>query len=372
MAAGPRPDRERRNGRRTFSKIAFLRRGQGKDPEFLIALASRLALLLRAGISLTAALEMLIRQEGKAPRKVLLEEILRGLNQGRYLHEVLGDRGSIFDESYRRMIRAGELAGDLPSVLEALATARRRTQHARARTVSALIYPVLVLAVALCAILFLCGHVLPHFQELYRSQRLPTLTAGALTLGQFLQRRGMALAITLALALVALVLYGKTPAGRQFLPKIPFRIPVLGKLLRRQCLVLFLRTFSLSLRHGIPYGEAFSLASSAVPVAFLRSQLHAIGVRSCEGVPLGEILAGETPFPAAAAGLLAAGESAGNLAAMASHAADLLEEELSLSLERLAAILRPLIILLLAALVAWIAIALLLPIAQLSQLQGLI
>ncbi|MDR2030369.1 MAG: type II secretion system F family protein [Puniceicoccales bacterium] len=341
--------------------------GSRKDPTFLLTFTSQLALLLRAGISLTAALDMLARQERNRRRRTILGNMLEEIYRGRYLHEVLGDFCPMFDEPFCQMVKAGELAGDLPAVLEALAVDRRRARHARTRMISALIHPILVLAVAVIAIFILCGHVLPHFQAFFQSQPLPSITVGLLAFGQFLHRHGLVLLMLPPLVMVLCIGLGRTAGGRTMLSRLPLLIPVVGPLLLRQYLIPFLRTFSIALRHGIPHNAAFALGYSVVPGTFLRNQLRTIALRSSEGVPLAEILA---PFPAAAAGLLAVGEGTGNLAAMAACAADLLEEEVALGLERLAAVLRPLAVIFLALLVGWIAIALFLPISQLTQLQN--
>jgi type IV pilus assembly protein PilC len=342
-------------------------------PERLLLFTRQFALLLRAGIPQASALALLAAGEESPVLRRALEGIGDGLRMGSYLHETLAGHGNVFDPIYRRTVRAGELAGDLPAALEALAGARAKAIRARSRTISALIHPLTVLAVALCAILFLCSHVLPRFLTCYQAagtgEKLPALTRAMLSFSIFFNHHWFGLIFSLAAAIAAIAAYGKTRRGRLQFSRFSLRIPVIGPLLLRQHLIPFLRTFSHCLRQGIPFAEAFPMACEVVPNAFLRAHLAALGARSGEGVPLAEILP-RSLLPGTVTGLIAVGESSGSLSPMAAFAADLLDEELALSLERLTAVMRPLVVLLLAAVVGMVALSLFLPLTQLVQLDA--
>ncbi|MDR3316638.1 MAG: type II secretion system F family protein [Puniceicoccales bacterium] len=360
-----------------FWKRELRVRGMGPSlsPVKLVSFTRQLAILLRAGVHLVDALKALGSPREKPSFLKILESLIGEVRLGRYLHEAMGLYPKIFDEPYRQLVRAGELSGNLAAVLGELALHRGRSLKVRNRTISALIYPVIVLATALAAILFLAVKVIPRFQILFQvgGERppLPLLSRSLMALCHFLEHR---LFWVLSLFLVLLLLYvcwSRSVRGRQLLGAVALAFPLLGPLVVRQNLVLFLRTFGLVIGNGIPFGEAVQLACQSIPNVALRHRLDAIAARAREGVSLGELFSGERYIPATVQGLVSVGEKGANLSAMLSLAADVLEEELETALERLAAVLQPALVLLLAGVVATVAAAFFLPIAQLLQLQTL-
>jgi type II secretory pathway component PulF len=344
-------------------------------PRTLLAFTRQLALLLRAGISLLRALELLARHDSGTALGKILESLIREVGMGHHLHEALALHPKAFDDTYRQLVRAGEASGNLAAVLEALATFRGRAIRTRSRTISALIYPLTVLAVALVALLFLSARVIPKFQLLFRdggnAPDLPALTRHVTAGCETLRSHFTSLLLFLLISLSLCYFHGRTERGRRRFSSLALKIPLTGRILEKQNLVLFLRTLGLVLGGGVPFAEGLRLACAAVPNAFLRNYLESIAARAREGVPLGELFAESPHVPAAVQGLVAVGEASGSLAPMALHAADILEEELADALERLSALLRPLVVLLLAGVVGTVAAAMFLPLTQLLQFQSL-
>ncbi|MDR2667831.1 MAG: type II secretion system F family protein [Puniceicoccales bacterium] len=343
--------------------------------EQLVSFTRQLALLLRAGIHLIDALEMLGQRDKKLPLAGILQSVAAEVRAGRFLCEAMELHPNVFNETYRNLVRAGEASGDLAVVLESIASARGRELRSKTRAVSALIYPVTVLVVALLAIMFLTGRVIPRFQNVIQgdgsTMAMPTVTRVVMSFCQFIRTQQLRIFFSLIAIPLAIALWAKTERGRKLCSAAILRIPLLGKLILRQNLVLFFRTFGSVLGHGVPFSESLRLSCRAVSNAALRNYFEIITIRAGEGVPLGELLAQTATIPASVRGLIAVGERSGTLAVMATYAADILEEELGNAVDRVSAILQPATILILAGAVAIVAAAMFLPMTQMIQLRSI-
>ncbi|MDR2577068.1 MAG: type II secretion system F family protein [Puniceicoccales bacterium] len=359
--------------RRTWQKVKNSFRGGGG--EWVLHFTRQLSTLLRAGIPLVDAIELLLEQTVEASRRSLLEAILRDLRLGHYLHEALELHPQFFDETYGQLVRAGELSGNLPAILEAISASRGRSLRHRNRAISALIYPLVVFFVAVVALFFLSLKILPQFQLLFRGEgqtiHLPYLTH---VLGKlFATVHRHCLLLTLLLLLLSFITAGwaHTERGRIRLASFALRLPLFGQLILWQQLILFLRVFSLAFGNAVPFPETLQLSCKSVANKSLRALLAGVAARAQEGVFLGELLAGYKKIPASVRGLIAVGERSGRLASMAALAADSLEEDLENKIQRLAAILQPAITIALAGMVAAVAMVLFLPLTQALQLRAL-
>ncbi|MDR0679025.1 MAG: type II secretion system F family protein [Puniceicoccales bacterium] len=332
-----------------------------------------MALLLRAGIHLVDGLEMLAQREDRSGLRNILAPLACEVRAGRFLYEAMELYPNIFDEVYRNIVRAGEASGALAAALDSIATARRRTLRNKSKAISAAIYPLAVLAVALGAILFLTGHVIPRFQTMLQdsSLPLPPLTRAVMTFSDFLRRRQTPLLAGPSVLLLLLFLWSRTAGGRRRCSALLLRIPLLGNFIRRQGLVLFFRTLGSTLGHGVPFSEALRLSCRAIGSTALRTHFESLSVRAGEGVPLGELLGQSSVVPSSVRGLIVVGERSGTLSSMATYAADIMEEELGSAVERLSAILQPTVVLLLAGTVALIAASMFLPMSQMLRMRSL-
>jgi type IV pilus assembly protein PilC len=345
------------------------------DEAQLLAFTRQLAVLIRSGVSLLKALQILARQEKNPTLRLVLATAVQGLILGQPLHAILETFPQIFDVTYCQMVKAGESSGDLGATLEHISSFRMRILRTKHRTVSALFYPATVLVVALVAVLFLTTYVVPRFESLlqasHSSTPLPTLTRTLIAFGTFLRTHIYSLLLTVMLAICALCAGGKTQPGRLLRGKICLRLPFLGQLFLMQNLVIFLRTFGLLLEHAVPTTEALALAANGLPNPAMKLHLLQLVDRVRAGESLIDLLAPSPFMLPFVHGLLVVGEESGHLADMLLHAGEATTEELDRHLERAAAVLQPVVVLILAGVVALIAAAMLLPMAQMLQLSEL-
>jgi type IV pilus assembly protein PilC len=345
------------------------------DEAQLLAFTRQLAVLIQSGVGLLTALQLLERQEKNSTLRLVFETAIQGLILGQPLHAILESFPQIFDVTYCQMVKAGESSGDLGATLEHISSFRMRILRTKHRTVSALFYPVTVLIVALVAVLFLTTYVVPRFENLLQasgsSASLPTLTRALIAFGTFLRTHVGSLLPVTALAILGLVIGGQTQPGCLLKGKISLRLPFLGRLFLMQNLVIFLRTFGLLLEHAVPTTEALALAANGLPNASMKSYLLQLVERVRAGESLVDLLAPSPFMLPFVHGLLVVGEGSGRLADMLLHAGEATAGELDRHLERAAAVLQPVVVLILAGIVALIAAAMFLPMTQVLQLSDL-
>ncbi|MDR2677240.1 MAG: type II secretion system F family protein [Puniceicoccales bacterium] len=351
----------------------FLRRKV--DEAQLLAFTRQLAVLIRSGIGLLKALQILERQEKNSTLRMVLATAVQGLILGQPLHAILESFPQIFDVTYCQMVKAGESSGDLGATLEHISSFRMRILCTKHRTISALFYPATVLVVALVAVLFLTTYVVPRFESLlqanHSSTLLPMLTRILIALGTFLHAHAYSLPLAAMLVIFALSVGGRTQPGRLLKGEIALRLPFLGQLFLMQNLVIFLRTFGLLLEHSVPTTEALALAANSLPNVAMKFHLLQLVDRVRAGESLIDLLAPSPFMLPFVHGLLVVGEESGHLADMLLHAGEATAEELDRHLERAAAVLQPIVVLILAGIVTLIAAAMLLPMAQMLQLPDL-
>jgi type II secretory pathway component PulF len=354
--------------------ITAMRIPLSKSKHELTRFTQQLSILLRAGIQLGNALDLLSQQNRKSAMAPILETILREIRSGHYLHEAMAQYPRIFDAALLNLVRAGELSGNLPGVLDAYYVAANRSQKNRRRTISALIYPLTVLFSSIFAIFFLTAKIVPRFQMLiqneHQSAQLPLLTSMLVKLFSGIRDNSFFIAAIIFVFAILVIILSSTANGRQRISAIALSIPLVGNLILRQQLVLFLRTFSLSLSNSVPFTEALQLACGTVSNIALRKQLLAITNRVKDGISLGELLSWSTKIPPTVYGLIAVGERSACLSSMSSLAADSLDMELEIEIERISAIMRPVITIILAGLVAVVAAALFLPLTKALQINA--
>ncbi|MDR2341241.1 MAG: type II secretion system F family protein [Puniceicoccales bacterium] len=342
------------------------------DEAQLLAFTRQLAVLIRSGVGLLKALQILERQEKNSTLRMVITTAIQGLTLGQPLHGILESFPQIFDVTYCQMVKAGESSGDLGATLEYISSFRTRILRTKHRTVSALFYPITVLIVALAAVLFLTTYVVPRFENLLQASNssapMPALTRTLIAFGTFLRAHAHFLPLTIMLAVFGLCIGGQTQSGRLLRGKIALRLPFFGQLFLMQNLVIFLRTFGLLLEHAVPTTEALALAANGLPNAAMKSYLLQLVDRVRAGESLIDLLAPSPFMLPFVHGLLVVGEESGRLADMLLHAGEATAEELDRHLERAAAVLQPVVVLILAGVVALIAAAMLLPMAQMLQL----
>jgi general secretion pathway protein F len=338
----------------------------------LTQLTRGLASLLEAGLTVEQAFNALIEQaENERTRQVLAA--LRGeVIAGNTVAKALGSFPGVFSELFRTLVAAGETSGQLPRVLSRLSDYLEERQALRSRITLALIYPAIVMGVALVVVGALLVYVLPQVVQVFQHahQNLPILTRGLIWLTAFLQATWFAWIAIAVIALVALRVALKRPGSRAAIHGFLYRAPMIGRVLRHLDAARLAATLSILVGSRVPILQALEAGTGVMTLIPMRNSLSsaARGVR--EGMPLARALGATQSFPPVMVHLIASGEASGRLDEALERAARQQQNDIAIRLAAFAALFEPAMILIMGGVVLTIVLAILLPIFQLNQLIG--
>lgn len=355
---------ERKEQRARFT----LRRGvSGAD---LALLTRQIATLVRSGLPLEEALLAVSEQTEKARIKTILLGVRAKVMEGHQLADGLADFPAVFPELYRATVAAGEQSGHLDTVLERLADYTETREQMRSRTLSAMLYPVLLFVVCAAIVFLLLGFVVPKIVSQFEnsSAELPLLTQGLIAVSDFIRDWGLLSLGAIILASVLFVRWLRDPAARRRYHAFLLRVPLIGKVVRGTNSARFARTFATLTSSAVPVLEALRIAGEVVLNLPMRDAVQDAAARVREGAPIGRSLATAKLFPPMMIHLISSGETSGDLEIMLDRAATNQEREMDAILGAAVGLLGPVMILLMGGLVLLIVLAMLLPIFQLNQL----
>lgn len=330
------------------------------------------AVLLRAGLPLDESLATLGEQSEKRAQAQLLAAVRARVREGQTLADALGEFPRSFPEVYRASIAAGEQSGHLDTVLERLAGYYEGQQEVIGRLGLALIYPLLLLAVATLVTGLLLTFVVPQVTEVFigLDRPLPWLTRALIATSGVLGRAWPVLLAGLLLLPLVLAWALRRAAFKARWDGFLLRLPVVGRLLATIEAARFARTLAIALAAAVPVLEALRVARRVLTRAPLQQALARVGEEVREGASLAASLGASGRFPPLLVRLVGSGERSGQVEQMLDHGAALLEQRVNAQLARLLAIAEPLMILIMGAVVLTIVLAILLPIFQLNRLIG--
>ncbi|MDR3228102.1 MAG: type II secretion system F family protein [Puniceicoccales bacterium] len=349
-------------------KSGTVRTGKVKI-ELLTIFTRQLATLLKAGLPLLRALEILRKQEKNQNLKNIVASLCENVQSGNNISESMMQHSKAFDYLYTNMIRAGEAGGVLDRVLDRLAGFMEKSVKLKKKVKSAMTYPVVVVAVAVGIVYLLMVKVIPTFESMLAAQKtqLPELTRIVVGISRFLTEYWYALPFLI----FALVTGGKaivnTKRGKRILDKLIFRIPKVGTFVTVAAVARFARTFGTLMASGVPILQAITITRDTMGNVVIGEALTNIHDRVRDGEPLSVPLEQSNVFPAMVVSMIQVGEETGQLPEMLNRVADTYDEEVDNTVSGLTSIIEPLLIVFLAAVVGTIVIAMFLPMISLIQ-----
>jgi general secretion pathway protein F len=343
---------------------------RGLNPSDLALVTRQLATLVKSALPLEEALLAVSQQTDKPRVRSIMLGVRSKVMEGHTLADGLADFPSSFPEIYRATIAASEQSGHLDAVLERLADYTDNRQQLRQRTLSAMLYPVLLFGVCVVIVFFLLVSVVPKVVEVFRSSEaeLPLLTQALIAGSDFMRHYGLWLVIGVAGAIFLFTRWLRIEANRRRWHRFLLSLPLVGKVVRGSNTARFARTFSTLTSSTVPVLDAMRIASEVVSNLPMKAAVEDAAVRVREGAPIGRSLAASRVFPPMMIHLISSGESSGELDTMLDRAAIHQERELDSILQGVVGLLGPLMILLMGGLVLVIVLAMLLPIFELNQL----
>lgn len=331
-------------------------------------LTQQLATLLQAGQSLERALGTLLRQPGHANVTYLLTRIRDRVKNGLALSAALAQENGQFSSLYLSVVRAGEAGGSLAEALSQLATYLDRWQDVRNEVINALIYPAFLVIGVLGSLVLLLTYVVPEFVPVFQGLgvQIPVITQVILDVGIFLADYGALLLVGATGVLVTFSLRLRRPEQRMQFDRRVLRLRMIGHLWQLLETARLSRTLGTLLRHGVPLLTGLSIAQDVCSNRAIRAAVVTASRGVQEGGLLSSALIAENVLPDLALQMIQVGEESGQLDQMLLNVADVFDREAKRAIDRLLAALVPTLTLVMTALVAFIMMAIMLPLMSLT------
>ncbi|MGH9579476.1 MAG: type II secretion system F family protein [Terriglobales bacterium] len=323
--------------------------------------------LIRAGLPILTALDLLRRRQGNPYFRGLLDDVRDRVKSGELLSEAFAAQG-VFPRLYTTTLLAGEKSGNLEEVMGRYITFQRTASAVRKKLLASLVYPALLVTLVLAMLVFLVTYVVPQFAKLYDQlhAQLPPLTVFMLSVGVAVQDQVLLLSAVAAALLLFLLRWRRTPSGAQALDRLLLALPLVGGVWLKYQIAMFSRMLATLLSGGLPLVPALETAGGSMESRFLAAGITQAAQRVREGQPLSRSLEQAGGFPAMAVEMIEVGESTGALPTMLTSVAEFYEEDVQTALAAILSLIEPAILILMGIVVAFVLLSLYLPIFSLG------
>jgi type IV pilus assembly protein PilC len=335
-----------------------------------IAVFSRqLATMLKSGVPLVTSLQI-ISGGVKNPRmRTMVDKIRAEIESGSSLFEALKQHPVQFDELYTNLVKAGESAGVLDTILDNIATHKERIESIKGKIRKALYYPAAVIAVAIIVSSILLIYVIPQFEGIFQSfgSDLPAFTRMVVNASHFMQANGIYLLGGLILAVTAILMARKrSEKFAHTIDRVSLKLPIVGGILEQAAIARFCRTLAITFAAGVPLVDALRIVSGATGNRVYDDAAARIRDDIAVGHQLQMAMQQSGVFPNMVVQMAAIGEEAGSLDEMLVKVAEAYEEEVNNAVDALSSLLEPIIIVFVGVVVGTMVIAMYLPIFKMA------
>lgn len=334
----------------------------------LLLFTSELSDLLASGMTLGSALHALAQRKTGKAQDVVVTNLRDEVVSGASLSGTLSRWPDSFPALYVSMVKAGEASGQLPGVLERLVKHYERVLSAREKVSMALVYPLIVALVGFGAMIFMMVFVIPRFSAMFEELggTLPLPTRILIGMSKGLLKYGWALAIGGFFGIAALRRLLKTPAGRDWKDRFLLRMPVAGNIVRANAFANFAHTLGTLLANGVQVLQALSIVEHTVDNSIIAKAIHAAKDRVTDGSTISRPLSQDGVFPRLLTDMLAIGEESGDMSGALEHIGKRYDTELDRAVKVFTTILEPVMMLLIAIGVGFVAISMLMAVFELT------
>lgn len=354
-------------------KQAWWRRifSRGISTKEKILFTKQLAILLKSGVPLLQALELLVDQFTGQLRTILIS-VKDDIKEGSSFADALKKYPRIFSNIYVQLVRAGEASGKLEVILERLTTYLERRETIRKRIRAALAYPIMQLVVAALVVIVLLAYVVPQMAENFSSQKqtLPAPTQFLISLSHFLTSHYIIILVSLIIIILAFRYWRGTPSGARTLDMIKLKLPLVKYFSRIGAVVQFSQTLGILLEGGVNLAESLDIVCNIIDNRILADSLNEARDKIIKQGKIAQYLKQANVFPLIAIYLIRTGEETGQLDKMLLIVAENYETELEELTDGLSARIGPILLIVMAVIVGFIVLSIALPITQMSQLAG--
>ena len=346
--------------------------GTGVKKENLTVFSRQLSTLLKAGLPLLRALEVIGRQEKNPYFKAVVEQLADNVRTGNKFSDGLSQHPKIFDKLYVNMAKAGEAGGVLDVVLDRLSTFQEKALKTTNKVKSAMVYPIVIMGVAVAIVAILMIFVVPQFQKIFTDMlkgnaRMPALTQMIIDISDFMKENYILTGLIIVGVILFVKIFFKTKIGIRVWDTAALKLPKIGDLVMKSTVARFTRTFGTLLASGVPILEALTITRGTIKNSLISDALSRVHDRVRDGENLSTPLDQQNIFPTMVTSMVEVGEETGQLPEMLNRIADNYDDEVDNSVGAITSVIEPIMIVFLAVVVGTIVIALFLPIIQIIQ-----
>ncbi len=346
--------------------------GKTIKPKVLMIFTRQLATLIDAGLPLLRGLTVLAKQEPNPVLKNTINSIADSVQTGATFSESLAQHPKIFNKLFINMVKAGELGGVLEIVLKRLAEYMEKADKLKNKIVSAMVYPAIVLFIAVAILVFLMIFIVPKFKEMFQDQdsELPFISQAVFGMSEFMLSRSFILPnVAWIFALVGLAGMGfkawaSTTDGRAKFDTFKLKIPLFGDLLKKSSVSRFARTLGTLVTSGVPILQALTITRDTSENVVIAKSIDTVHAAVKEGESIVAPMQASPIFPAMVISMVDVGEETGQLPDMLLKVADVYDDEVDNAVNALTSVLEPIMIVFLALIVGTIVLALFLPLIK--------
>ncbi len=357
---------------RTRKNIVLFQRKKIKTKTLMI-FTRQLATLIDSGLPLLRGLNVLAKQERDAVLKRTIDQLAEGVQGGNTFSETLAQHPLIFNNLYVNMVKAGEVGGVLELVLGRLAEFQEKAQKIKNKVAAAMVYPIIVMTMAVAIMTFLLIFIVPKFQAIFHDmlgdKPLPTITRFVIGVSSFVKNHGFILLGSIIAVVAAYKLIARTRLGRLAIDRFQLRLPLVGDVIRKTAISRFSRTLGTLVTSGVPILQALNITRETAGNMVIASAISQVHESVKEGESIVQPLEASGVFPPMVISMIDVGEETGQLPEMLLKIADVYDDEVDNSVAGMTAALEPIMIVFLAVIVGTIVIALFTPL--ISIIQGL-
>ena len=354
---------------KTKSKPMFGAAGKKVSALEIAVFSRQIATMLQSGVPMVQAFDIL-SQGQKNPRMTnMLQDIRDNISGGATLYESLGRHPLQFDDLFRNLVKAGEGAGVLDTVLDTLATYKERIEALKGKIRKAMFYPAGVLAIAIAVSSILLIWVIPQFESVFANfgAELPAFTMMYVHASRFMVSWWWAVFGTIiGLVFGYLALLKRSAKMRELVDRTILRLPVIGQIMHQSAIARFARTLALTFKAGVPLVEALEICAGATGSIVYNNAIKKIRDDVAVGYQLNMAMTQVNLFPHMVVQMTSIGEEAGALDTMLFKVADYYEQEVNNAVDALASLLEPMIMVIIGTMVGGMVIAMYLPIFKLA------
>lgn len=344
-------------------RLPFARRRKRMPLDEFMAFNQELAALLRAGLPLLQALELMLERMEASPLRDVLNEIRDRVKSGEELSDAFAHFGDLFPPLYASSLKAGEKSGELEQVIRRFVRYLKLVIDARKRIVSALVYPAVLVGLSFGMLAIMAIYVVPSFSRFYRDldAELPTITQVTLGISFWLRDNIFWLVAALVFGGLALKHWSTTTPGRLFFDKLRLQIPLVGDIFHKFALSEFCRSLSTLIAGGIPIVSGLEIATNAVGNTYIGGRIRPSLDEVRQGRAFHDALDQTQVFPPISIDMIKVGEATGSLDEMLSSVSDYFDENVETRVQRLLTLVEPIMLIVMGTLIALLLISIYLP-----------